>query len=89
MVTPSNIELHIEELVLHGFQPGDRQRIGLAVQQELTRLFTEQGLPPGLSSGGAVPSLDAGSFQQAPNAKPAAVGQQIANSVNNSLRSEV
>ena len=28
MVTPPNIELHIEELVLHGFQPGDRQRIG-------------------------------------------------------------
>ena len=86
MVTPPNIELHIEELVLHGFQPGDRQRIGLAVQQELTRLFTEQGLPPGLSSGGAVPSLDAGSFNHAPNAKPAAVGQQIANSVYTGLQ---
>jgi hypothetical protein len=86
MVIPPNIELHIEELVLHGFQPGDRQRIGLAVQQELTRLFTEQGLPPGLSSGGAIPSLDAGSFQHAPNAKPPAVGQQIANTVYTGLK---
>ena len=81
MVTLPNIELNIEELVLHGFQPGDRQRIGLAVQQELSRLFTEQGLPTGLSSGGAVPSLDAGAFHNAPDAKPGAVGQQIANSI--------
>ncbi|WP_298734394.1 hypothetical protein [uncultured Chitinophaga sp.] len=86
MVTPPNIELHIEELVLHGFLPGDRQRIGLAVQQELSRLFTEQGLPPGLSSGGAVPSLDAGSFQHAPHATPNVVGQQIANTVFTGLK---
>lgn len=81
MVTPHNIELNIEELVLHGFLPGDRRHIGLAVEQELTRLFTERGLPPGLSSGGAVPSLDGGSFNMAPGAKPDAVGQQIAQTV--------
>lgn len=39
-----NIELHIEELVLHGFAPGDRDRIASAVQQELTVLLTEQGV---------------------------------------------
>ena len=38
----ANLNLHIEELVLHGFAPGDRYRIGEAVQQELTRLFAEQ-----------------------------------------------
>lgn len=86
MVTPPNIELNIEELVLHGFQPGDRQRIGLAVQQELSRLFAEQGVPAGLSSGGAVPSLDAGAFNVAPGAKPDAVGQQIASTVYSGLQ---
>jgi hypothetical protein len=86
MVTPPNIELNIEELVLHGFQPGDRQRISLAVQQELSRLFAEQGVPPGLSSGGAIPSIDAGSFNSTPNAKPNAVGQQIANTVYTGLK---
>ena len=40
---PYNIELHIEELVLHGFSPRDRDAIGEAVQRELTRLFVEQG----------------------------------------------
>lgn len=51
-MTPENIELHIEKLVLHGFAPGAHSRIGEAVQQELTRLFLEQGVPRSLSQGG-------------------------------------
>ena len=39
-----NIELHIGELVLHGFQPADRHRIGDAVQAELSRLVTERSI---------------------------------------------
>ena len=46
-----NIELHIEELVLHGFEPGDRHRIGEAIERELARLFAEQGTPPSLAQG--------------------------------------
>ena len=42
---PMNVELHIEELVLHGFAPGDRYRIGEAVERELQRLLTVQGAP--------------------------------------------
>ena len=42
------IELHIEELVLHGFAPADRYRIGDTVQRELTRLLAEQGMPASL-----------------------------------------
>ena len=33
----ARVELHIEELVLHGFPPRDRARIGDAVQAELDR----------------------------------------------------
>lgn len=87
MVTPRHIELHIEELVLEGFPPGDRRHIAAAVQAELTRLFMEQGLPPALSAGTAVPSLDAGAFHMAPDTKPAAVGQQIAGNVYNGFNS--
>ena len=43
---PGNIELHIEELVLNGFGPVDRYRIGVAVEVELARLFAEQSVPP-------------------------------------------
>lgn len=33
--------MRIEELVLHGFARGDGQRIGAAIEGELTRLFTQ------------------------------------------------
>ena len=46
---PENVELHIEELVLRGFAPGDRYRIGEAVERELAHLFSEQGTPPSLA----------------------------------------
>lgn len=74
----ANLELHIEELVLHGFAPGDRHRIGDAVERELARLFTEHGLPPNLSQGFETGRLDAGSFNFAPGAKPEAVGAEVA-----------
>jgi len=76
-----NVRLHIEELVLDGFPPGDRYRIAAAVEVELTRLLTERGVPPGLASGGAVPSLDGGSFGVAPEARPDRIGAQVAQSV--------
>jgi hypothetical protein len=41
---PVNLELHVEELVLHGFAPGDRYRIGEALERTLTQLFVEQGV---------------------------------------------
>src|SRR5258708_7973370 len=46
----SNINLHIEELVLHGFAPGDRYTIADPVERELSRLLTEDFADPGYSS---------------------------------------
>ena len=40
-----NIVIEIDELVLHGFPPGERYRIGEAVQAELVRILGERGLP--------------------------------------------
>ena len=48
MGAPMNIELEIDELVLHGVAPTDRVAVGEAVQHELTRLLTERGVPPSL-----------------------------------------
>jgi hypothetical protein len=36
------VELHVDELVLDGFAPGDRHVIGDAVEWELRRLLTKQ-----------------------------------------------
>lgn len=55
-----NIELHIEELVLHGFDPRDRHAIADAVQSELTRLVGERGLH---AQSIEAPRLDAGTIE--------------------------
>jgi hypothetical protein len=79
--SPHAVELRIEELVLHGFEPGDRHRIGDSVERALTRLFAERGVPPSLTNGGEVPRLDVGSFHLAVGAGAEAVGDQIARAV--------
>ena len=78
---PYNIELHIEELVLHGFSPNDRHAIGEVVQKELTRLFAEQGVHASLGRGFEVERVDGGSFNVKPGAKAGAIGMQMAQSV--------
>ena len=81
MNKPHAIELHIEELVLHGFAPGDRYRIADAVERELARLFAEQGVPPSLSQEAEVARLDAGAFKLTPGARMETVGAQVAHKV--------
>jgi hypothetical protein len=75
---PNSIELHIEELVLHGFAPSDRYRIADAVERELAQLFAEQGVPPLLAQEAKVKQVDAGAFEMAPGAKVEVVGAQVA-----------
>ena len=76
-----NIELYIEQLVLHGFSPSDRYRIGKAVELELTRLLTERDISPLLAQGGEFTRLDGGTFNIAPSSKAEAIGSQVAQSV--------
>ncbi len=76
-----NIDLHIEQLRLDGFAPGDRYRIGGAVRDELRRLIAKNGIPRGLSQGLDMARLNGGSFNAAPGSKPQAIGRQVANSV--------
>ncbi len=80
-MTSQNINLHIEELVLHGFSPKDRYLIGEAVQQELVRLLSEQGIPPSLDSGSKVARLDAGAFNVKQGTQAATIGAQVAQAV--------
>ena len=77
----ANVELNIEELVLHGFSPGDRLRIGDAVQRELVRLFAEQGVSQSLAQGSEAEKVDGGSFNFNMGSRPDIVGTQVARSV--------
>ena len=78
-----NIHIHIERIVLEGFcVPHHRQGdLRAAVKKELGRLFTSNGLPHGLQSGGAVSRLSADRIQWADESHPTELGQQIARSV--------
>jgi hypothetical protein len=73
------VEINIEKLMLHGFEPGDRLRIGQALEQRLKEAFAMQ--QAGVPKGGDIYFADAGSFEMQPNAKPEEVGNQVANSV--------
>ena len=80
-MTPKSIELHIEELVLRGFAQGDRYQIGEAVEQELTRLFADRGVPQSLAEVGEIASVDGGAFEVAPGSRAEVVGAQVAKAV--------
>jgi hypothetical protein len=80
------IEIHIDELVLHGFDAVDRYAIGDAVSAELARLIAEQGSPALFTHSLHIPSLQMSPVQIAPGAvHPEGVGAQVANQLYQSL----
>jgi len=85
----TDLELHIDELVLHGFGAGDRSAIAQAVEQELARLlvtqFAVEGVPLSFAESAEHPRLDAGAFKVAQGANSEAIGSQIAQSVHQGL----
>jgi hypothetical protein len=83
---PAKIEVYIEELVLHGFTANDRYRIGDALQVELTRMFSEQGMPPGFARNIETDRVDAGSFHVVTGAQPQTIGAHLAQSLYGRLR---
>ena len=76
-----DLELYIDELVLHGFSIHDRYVIAEAVQNELTRYFTEQGVPSAFTQPTGIPLLktDPINFQQ--DSGDVTLGNSIADSV--------
>lgn len=78
---PSEVELHVEELVLEGFASGDGARIGAAVQRELARLLSAQAVPAALSQAHEVDVVHAGQFGVPTGAASEAIGARIARAV--------
>ncbi len=84
-MTGREIELHIGELVLHGFPPGDREAIADALRGELARLFAQHGLPPSLAAGAEIGHADAGAFDLRSGSRADVVGTQIAGAIHGGL----
>jgi hypothetical protein len=76
-----DIELHIEELVLHGVSRSNARRLGAAVEVELGRMLTEQGLPARLRSGAEIGAIDAGQLSLGATARPESTGAAVAKAV--------
>ena len=76
MTSPGGIELRIDELVLHGFEPRHRHAIATAVEQELVASLGARD--PGFWRDGGAQRLDAGSFELPHDPTPAVMGTQIA-----------
>jgi hypothetical protein len=79
-----NLELIIERLILPDLPLVHRERVAAAIEQELARLWAEQGPPPGVEAGEPL-ALSATSVQVAAGARPEAIGAQVAQSIYTSL----
>ncbi len=80
-----SVEIEIEELVLHGFSPADRLRIGAALEGELTRLLGESGIPPELARVSGIERMDGGQLEPSAGASAQDLGAGIAHAVYGSL----
>jgi hypothetical protein len=81
-VSDRAVNVRIDELVLHGFDPRDRLAIGAAVERELARLMASEGDPGRLAGADRV---DGGSFGVARDTAPGAVGVKIARAIHGGL----
>jgi hypothetical protein len=88
-VNRANIQLHIDRLVLDGFNLSlrERQQLQTSIETELGRLLGERGLHDGLAQGVAVSSVSATPIQvaRAGGQTGTALGQQIAASLYQSI----
>lgn len=86
------VELHIEELVLHGFEGLDRRglaRLDRALRGELGRLLAAQGATEGpgqLLAGGDRPQLVLGALPVGAGATAEQLGVQVARALVQGLR---
>ena len=78
-MNPREIEVRIDELVLHGFAPEARWRLADALQGELHRLISEHGVPAAWQI--SPERLDAGRVAATPKTNPQTAGEQIARAV--------
>ena len=77
----ARLELHIDELVLHGFPRAERFAIGDALEHALARHFAEQGVPGALTRELSIDRLDIGTFAVPAPAQPGQTGQRMAHAL--------
>ncbi|PYI96432.1 MAG: hypothetical protein DMF00_14925 [Verrucomicrobia bacterium] len=80
-----SVELHIDELVLHGFAPTERHAIGDTVESELRELLVKQQSLPLSLANREIDRIDAGEFEIASGAAAPTSGRRVAEAINRAL----
>jgi hypothetical protein len=76
-MTRQPIEIHIEQLVLHGLAGHDRHAIARAVERHLTETLGAEGISRSLQTPSELEHVKAGEFRLRRGAHSSDVGQQI------------
>ncbi|HEY0083387.1 MAG TPA: hypothetical protein VGB61_11390, partial [Pyrinomonadaceae bacterium] len=80
-MTGQRIEIAIEELILHGIDPSDRDGIRDSIERELERLFSERGVPEPLAAGGKIAQLNNAVIEVQAGSRADAIGALVAQSL--------
>jgi len=78
-IRPANLELHIDQLILHDVDSLQRRRIAAAIEQALTQMFAEQGVPRDLSAEAV--TIDSSTIHIHTGASADVIGAQVAQSI--------
>lgn len=79
----ANINVHIEELVLHGIDPTDRHAIAAAIQREIARTLAAQG--PSITDDRHVDRIQGRPVPWGDAAGPQRVGAEVARAMRGNL----
>ncbi|MFP2930340.1 hypothetical protein ACLESO_35120 [Pyxidicoccus sp. 3LG] len=75
---PQDIEIHIEELVLHGVDVADRHALAEALQRELQALVASEGIQTLMSDPDRFSRWSPGPLTVEPGMKSEQLGSQLA-----------
>lgn len=84
---PKEIEIYIDKIVLDGFDGMNTKDLKMVIQEHLTALITEQGLPDGLSGQSDYGRLYGGQIDMSPNPKTEGIGSGIAGGIYQGIKS--
>ena len=78
-----NFNIDIERMILEGMpmSPSQGRKLQAAVEAELTRLLTTEGIPENWQAGRVVPHVSGSAIQVKPGTNPTKMGQQIAQGI--------
>jgi hypothetical protein len=85
----SGLEVFIDELILHGFSPSDRDSIGEALSMEMEHQLAEASFQNLLEQSTDVEFMKTTRIALPPNAKPTWVGNQVGQAVFDGMKNDL